>query len=950
MKIKHPATGKQLEVVTLDFETYFAQDYTLRSNAQCKMNTSEYVRSEQFKAQCCGFKLGAEKAFCVPGDMIKDVLATINWGNAALLCHNCVPEDTEILTPSGWKRIAEAANDETLMQWNPETETLSWTKPLAKVSKKSSKLLTWDTNYHQGSYTPNHRVYFSTPDNIVWRAESAQQVASKSQNNTYVPTAGYFAGGSIDLLSCEAQFMEAVRADGSWAITNGEVYGVNFHFKKSRKIHRLLEVIEILDLPYRVTETELGATRVSITTCDLVRKLFSLLGQEKKYGPWVIDLPLHARKAILHEAQFWDGSQVGVKRYTTYAFSTADKETAEAFQLMAHTSGWGFNYTERDNARGFNAHNKEAKLYTGQPRERSYAKLVSSPVEEDGDFDVYCYTVPTSAFLIRRNGVVSITGNCAFDGLILSHHYGVVPAFYLDSLSMARALHSNEIRAGLDDVAKFYNVGNKMQDVLGKTKGIRDLPDDLLYPLMAYCQEDVRLTYDIFKLMVKDFPVDELELIDITIAAFCDPVLKIDVPRCQKELAREVAHKKAVLKKATGTDDYERAKEYLGKNEWLAQALIDVGVTPPMKYSIKQEKMVYAFAKGDEAFVELMDDEDSDAAALVEARLAVKSSIGETRAGRLLAMQEKKEWCAPVLYNYYGAHTGRWSGGNKTNFQNFKRGGELRKCILAPKGYAIVTGDSAQIEARMNAWFWGHDEITEAFSNGDDIYCMQAEGIYGVETVKGRSDDDDERRQIGKVAILALGYQGANNAFNSMARNYGVRLPEDQVGEIVRGWRKANKPIVEGWAALQNMLKAMLAGQSGEVGVGMKLQFEPGIIWLPNGLSLKYPDLQASFDKNGRMHEITYSARGGRVKIYGGKCNENIIQALARIVVGEQIIQINRRYRTTMTTHDEGSWLAQLKQADNAAKWIEEQMSVAPDWAPGLPVASDVKWGAYYSK
>lgn len=627
MKIKHPATGKQLEVVTVDFETYFAQDYTLRSNAQCKMNMSEYVRSEQYKTQCCGFKLGTEKAFCVPGSMVEGVVDTINWGNAALLCHNT-----------------------------------------------------------------------------------------------------------------------------------------------------------------------------------------------------------------------------------------------------------------------------------------------------------------------------------AFDGLILSHHYGVTPALYLDSLSMARALHSNEIGAGLDEVAKFYGVGNKMQDVLGKTKGIRDLPDELLYPLMAYCQEDVRLTYEIFKRMIKGFPADELELIDITISAFCDPVLKIDVPRCQKELTREIEHKKAVLKRATGTDDYEKAKEYLGKNEWLAQALTDLGIDPPMKYSIKQEKMIYAFAKGDEDFVALMDDEDSDAAALVEARLAVKSSIGETRAGRLLAMQEKKEWCAPVGYNFYGAHTGRWSGANKTNFQNFKRGGELRKCILAPKGFAIVTGDSAQIEARMNAWFWGHHELVAAFARGDDIYCVQAEGIYGMETIKGRSDEDDERRQIGKVAILALGYQGANNAFNSMAKNYGVRLPEEQVTSIVRGWRKSNKPIVDGWATLQSVLKSMLAGQSGEFGVGMKLRYEPDRIWLPNGLCLKYPDLQPSFDKNGRIHEITYRSRKGRVKIYGGKMNENVIQALARIVVGEQIIQINRRYRTTMTTHDEGSWLARLKQADSAAKWIEDQMSIAPDWAPGLPVASEVKWGTYYSK
>lgn len=401
-----PTACEQYDLISLDFETDWDQDSTLR-----KLPTSDYVRDKRFKAHIVGVKINDGQTALVLHKDIAKRLKKINWKRSMLLAHNCVPADTEVLTRKGWRNIADVGCDQEILQWDPDTEVLSWVTPLAKVHHVADKLFVWDTNYHQGAYTAGHRMYIGTPDKRTWRAEPAERVATRSQNNTYIPTAGLLSGGVIDLLSAEARFMEAARADGSWQLAKGVVYGVRFKFSKRRKVTRLLALIDELNLPYTQSVTVDGHELIIVRQCALVQTVFALLGPAKQYGAWVLELQLHARRAILEEAEFWDGSTRSTARYRTYSWSTADAATADALQLMAHTSGWSFRATTRSNARGFNAHNADAVLHVGQPRERNYAKLVDKPAIVHGEFDVYCFTVPTGALLIRRNGVVNVTGN-----------------------------------------------------------------------------------------------------------------------------------------------------------------------------------------------------------------------------------------------------------------------------------------------------------------------------------------------------------------------------------------------------------------------------------------------------------------------------------------------------------------------------------------------------------
>lgn len=333
--------------------------------------------------------------------------------------------------------------------------------------------------------------------------------------------------------------------------------------------------------------------------------------------------------------------------------------------------------------------------------------------------------------------------NTAFDGFITSEIYGHKPAFYVDTLSMSRATRGHATRHDLDTVAKAFGHGGKVKrDALANTKDKVQLTKDEEAKLGGYAVDDVDDTYRIFWDMYPHVPDDELRLIDITMRMFCDPVLEIDIPRVKAELENELGAKAAaLLRSGAQVDD-------LMSNDKFARLLQAAGAQLPQKISPSTGKLTYAFAKSDLAFQELMKNGNDKVRALCEARLKVKSTIGETRANRFLEAG-RDGMKLPVMLNFSGAHTHRWSGGNRMNLQNLKRGGELRRSILAPKGYVVVVADSAQIEARVLAWLAQQMDIVNAFTTKQDVYKLMASAIYNVPV----EDITKDQRFIGKLCI-----------------------------------------------------------------------------------------------------------------------------------------------------------------------------------------------------
>lgn len=538
--------------------------------------------------------------------------------------------------------------------------------------------------------------------------------------------------------------------------------------------------------------------------------------------------------------------------------------------------------------------------------------------------------------------------NTAFDGLILSHHYGIVPAFYLDTMSMGRAVHGAHSPAGLDYLAKLHGLKGKVHGgALVNMAGIRKPTKEQLKLLMQYCGDDSDDTYALFNILLEYVPDKELRLIDQTIRMFADPVLLLDEKRCRAEYDREVREKAEALKKVEDTCTLKD----LTSNEKFAQLLRDADYEPPMKISPTTGEPAYAFAKTDLEFMEMMEDGPPLIQALCAARVRNKTSTNETRALRFLNAGRNGQK-VPVMLNYCKAHTFRWSGGNKMNLQNLMRGGELRRSLLAPKGHVLVVVDSAQIEARTLAWLAGEQRILDAFANKDDVYKLMATSIYGVSVDEVTKD----QRFVGKVAVLGLGYgMGPAKFKDTLAKGAmgpKVIISMEEAKGIVKKYRHANAHIVRFWRKAEEILIDMILGREGSYG---PLSWGKEWIRMPNGLFMHYRGLTGEIyqdrSDNMRLSDAHYEGtKGAKIYIYGGAFTENIVQSLARIIVGDQMLEIGDQYRLVTMSHDEIVALASNKRAKTCEAFMAKVMRTPPYWCADLPLDMESGYDVCYSK
>ena len=347
---------------------------------------------------------------------------------------------------------------------------------------------------------------------------------------------------------------------------------------------------------------------------------------------------------------------------------------------------------------------------------------------------------------IERSAV--LCHNAAFDGLILSHHFGLKPAYWFDTLSMARLVIPHVKSHSLAKLAQHFGLPDKMVQTLMDVKGTRDLSPDQFKRLAEYCCHDVELTYDIWKRFLPYVPREELDTIDMTLRMFTEPHLILDRPRLEKYLVKVQA------RKAEALDRLGVTKGELQSSEQFAELLRDCGVEPPMKESPSNpEKMIYAFSKTDDGMKALLEHPEERVQFLAAARLGEKSTIDETRTARLIDMATRGP--APVFLNYAGAHTLRWSGGDKMNWQNLPSArnperAEIRLSVMAPPGYVIVVGDLSQIECRMLNHLAGEQWVLDAFREERDLYSEGATAFYGRTITK----ENKLERHLGKTLEL----------------------------------------------------------------------------------------------------------------------------------------------------------------------------------------------------
>lgn len=572
-----------------------------------------------------------------------------------------------------------------------------------------------------------------------------------------------------------------------------------------------------------------------------------------------------------------------------------------------------------------------------------------------------------------------------FEGLILSHHYGIVPRYYRDTLSMARGLHPKFERAGLGSVAVHYGLDNKLEMPDFEGKHWDDLTPEERAAIEVYNVRDGDICYGAYKLMLPKMPADEMDLIDRTVRMFAMPVLRLDVPLAKRELEREVGERRSLvdlsgaaaayrptgwaLRKTLkdGTSVYEKPvtdEEVLASNKMFPVALRTLGVEPPVKISKTTGKETYALSKADEEFTDLIAHPDQRVVALVRGRLAAKSTIGETRAARLIKSGSGRKRL-PVYLNYCGAHTTRWSGGDKLNYQNLKKKGDLRKAIMAPRGQVICVIDSKTIEARVLAWLAEEKWLLDAFRTGHDPYVLFAEDIYGRKIDK---EVDKLERFIAKSCVLGLGYQmgGPKLQVSILAGSIAqgldpVRLELELCYALVNRYRGKNRRIVALWEFMHTEVLPSLAAKSGRPHEFKGILYGPEFIQLKDHLALHYPEASVRLTKaassgwsrgtpKARVDEGSYRTPLGRSKLYGGLLTENVVQYLARMVVSEQLLKISEKFRVVISEHDAVAYLAPARRADESLDFGLKIMKTPPLWAPDLPVDAEGGYDAVYSK
>jgi DNA polymerase len=284
----------------------------------------------------------------------------------------------------------------------------------------------------------------------------------------------------------------------------------------------------------------------------------------------------------------------------------------------------------------------------------------------------------------------------------------------------------------------------------------------------------------------------------------------------------------------------------------------------------------------------------------------------------------------------------------------------LRPSIIAATGHTFICADWAGIEARALPWLAGAEHILDVFRRGDDVYIKAASDVWPGETI------DKDKRQVGKVIVLALGFGGGVGSFTTMGRNYGVRLPENRVKVIVDRWRMANR-----WARrfsdalLQAAMHAYDApGQWFRAGDHIRYIRRGNHLYceLPSGRELMYPWIESEIVENryGMTRQLSaikgnlVPAEGNewpRVRIWHGLLAENVTQATCADLLMDALARADSAgFPVALHTHDEIVLECARRKAAEAQKGLEALMLEAPEWAAGLPLAVESWTGNRYRK
>jgi DNA polymerase len=591
---------------------------------------------------------------------------------------------------------------------------------------------------------------------------------------------------------------------------------------------------------------------------------------------------------------------------------------------------------------------------------------------DDGETQYFLKPEEIPAALEEMKGDILVMHNAYFDAAILAWRYNFRPAYLIDTLLLANhVLGSARETGSRNDLA---SLAEKLGfEAKGRLEFMKDVtePDDGQWAMLeAYAKTDVRITRQVLNHLLPQVtnPEFELWLLDHTVRIYTDKLLNIDVDKVRDTMQRVEARHAEYLE-ASGVPVKLLASNKQFQEELAARLKRRKIKLPRKRAAVRKDgsaPMIVAMAKGDPAFLRLADSDHPEIAALVKARLVVKSAA--TIQARLKRMETYANLGGiPVHLVYYGAHTGRFSGAGGFNFQNLTSparaadpverdiASAVRSAITAGEGRKFVAVDAAQIEARVLAWLADEPGIYEPFREGHDIYSLFISGVLGEDIHKPRDGDPEDQvpylklmRHVGKESILGLGYSMGVDKFVERLRKEKSILPlltpkgklSPEVCEtIVSTYRETYANVPKFWRDLNNAFEAAVRGATRRVGewlVVRKAGPRAVQIVLPSGRALFYRELRLVEEKNKYGKPKKVWKHGGGQRVYGGLLAENVVQAVARDILAEAILATEQAgYPVVLSIHDEVVARVPEEQAEECLAFLIDALSTPPAWAEG---------------
>ncbi|QIW09038.1 DNA polymerase [Staphylococcus pseudintermedius] len=537
----------------------------------------------------------------------------------------------------------------------------------------------------------------------------------------------------------------------------------------------------------------------------------------------------------------------------------------------------------------------------------------------------------------------------------------------LEKVGDALNLQNQKDRAG-KNLIRYFSVPCKPTKVNGgRTRNLPMHAPDKWQQFIDYCIRDVEVEMSIAT-KIKDFPVTKEEQkywnLDQRIN---DRGIKLSKELMVGANELDKMSKEDLLKQAiqiTGLENPNSTSQLL---KWLNE---EQGLDIPNL----QKKTVQDYLK--------------NATGKAKQMLEIRLQMSKTSVKKYNKMHDMM--CADErvrgLFQFYGASTGRWAGRgvqlqNLTkhymsdveldiarDFIKAQRFDDLslllathpqdllsqlvRTTFVAKEGYILAVSDFSAIEACVIAWYAKEQWRLDVFNTHGKIYEASAAQMFGVpieSITKG-----DPLRQKGKVSELALGYQGGPGALKAMgALDMGIK--ESELQGLVDSWRKANPNIVNFWKACQDAAINTVRSRKTHYTHGLRFYIKKGLLMIeiPSGRSLAYPKARISENDWGapvvEYMGLDINRKWAKLKTYGGKLVENIVQATARDLLAVSMLRLdNAGFNIVGHVHDEV--IVEMPKNSNGLAKIEKIMSKPVKWAEGLNLNSDGFTSPFYMK